>query len=258
MPPPVDASPDRRPGAPIVVDGIEQLLVDDSGAIRVGYSDEGVNGNFGWGTTGPTPLGSPGFVRWSPQLEKVWEYRAVDDYRLADCYALNVGLDRTWACPDTDFPLLEIDADHVTVHRTTDIRGLYGLLVAGETVALIGGYQSLGSLLLGSLDGLDGLEETEIDMPDGRPVPQRTLVCRGSVGHLFVENDWFTFDLAQVSCLPRSRAPRGPLARRSVTYSPAREPCTPFSLRSRTEEVWPWRSSRKTMQHTMRPPAGQG
>ena len=173
------------------------MLVDNSGEIWVGYFDEGIFGNFGWGSPGPAPLGSPGIVRWSPGFEKVWEYQAVDDYWLADCYALNVDTDRVWACPYTDFPILEIDSDRAAVHQTTDVSGPRGLLVAGENVALIGDYKFGGSLLLGSLNGLNRLRKSEIGMPDGRQVPPGTLVCRGSVADLFVGADWFTFDLSQ-------------------------------------------------------------
>jgi hypothetical protein len=178
-------------------DGIEHMLVDEAGEIWVGYFDEGIFGNFGWGNPGPEPLGSPGIVRWSPHFEKLWEYQAVDDYWLADCYALNVGPDRTWACPYTDFPIIEIDSVRTNVHLTTDVSGPRGLLVAGEDVALIGDYKYGGSLLLGSLNGLSRLRKSEIGMPDGRLVPPGTLVCRGSVAHFFVGTDWFTFDLAR-------------------------------------------------------------
>ena len=178
-------------------DGIEHMLVDLNGEIWVGYFDEGIFGNYGWGNPGPEPLGSPGIVRWSPEFEKVWEYHAVDDYRLADCYALNVDADRAWACPYTDFPIMEIVSDRATFRATTDVSGPRGLLVAGEHVALLGDYQYGGSLLLGELSGLSRLRKGEIGMPDSRPVPPGTLVCRGSVADFFVGADWFTFDLAQ-------------------------------------------------------------
>lgn len=154
-------------------DGIEHLLIDDDGEIWVGYSDEGIFGNFGWNNPGPQPLGSPGIVRWSGEFEKLWEYQAVDEYWIADCYALNVDTGRVWACPYADFPIMEIVADRATLHRTTGDGGPRGLLVADETVALIGDCEHGGSLLLGSLDGLSPLKKSEIVMPDGRPGPCR-------------------------------------------------------------------------------------
>ncbi|KQZ70112.1 hypothetical protein [Nocardioides sp. Root151] len=178
-------------------DGIEHMLVDDSGGIWVGYFDEGIFGNFGWGSPGPEPLGSAGIVRWSPMFEKLWEYEAIDDYWLADCYALNVDSDRVWACPYTDFSILEIASDQATARATTDVSGPRALLIAGEKVALMGDYKFGGSLLLGNLDNLSRLKKSEIGIPDGRRMPPGTLVCRGSVAHFFVDADWFTFDLAR-------------------------------------------------------------
>lgn len=178
-------------------DGIEHMLVGLNGEIWVGYFDEGIFGNFGWGNPGPKPLGSPGIVRWSPEFEKVWEYDAVDDYWLADCYAMNVDADRVWACPYVDFPIVEIDSDRATVRSTSNVRGPRGLLITGESVAIIGDYDFGGSLLLGSINGLSRLTESEIGMPVGGPVPPGTFVCRGSVAHFFVGADWFTFNLTK-------------------------------------------------------------
>ena len=44
-------------------DGINHLLTTPSGAIWVGYFDEGVFGSFGWGGPGPPPIGQPGIVQ---------------------------------------------------------------------------------------------------------------------------------------------------------------------------------------------------
>src|SRR5262249_21153055 len=44
-------------------DGIENVLTTPSGNAWVGYFDEGVYGNYGWGVPGPEPLGSCGLAR---------------------------------------------------------------------------------------------------------------------------------------------------------------------------------------------------
>ena len=41
-------------------DGIQHLQVAGDGTIWVGYFDEGVFGNMGWGSPGPEPLGAGG------------------------------------------------------------------------------------------------------------------------------------------------------------------------------------------------------
>jgi hypothetical protein len=191
-------SPDgavRRTGT--LGDGIEHLLADAAGEVWAGYFDEGIFGNLGWGGPGPEPLGSSGIVRWSARFEKLWEYTAVDDYWPADCYALNVDDRRAWACPYTDFPVVRIDGDDVSVRPTTGVAGPRGIVVAGDDVAVVGGYGDPGALRLGSLDDLGRLTAGALVMPDGRPLPaSATLVCRGGVADLFVGARRFTFDLA--------------------------------------------------------------
>jgi len=56
-------------------DGIGHLQVAGDGTIWAGYSDEGVFGNFGWGGTGPAPLGAGGIAAWSPDFDKTWELK---------------------------------------------------------------------------------------------------------------------------------------------------------------------------------------
>ena len=180
-----------------VGDGIEHVLVDADGDIWVGYFDEGIFGNHGWGGPGPEPLGAAGIVRWSSRFEKRWEYQPVDDYRLPDCYTLNVGPDRVWACPNTDIPIDQIDRARVTVHPATKVSGPRGLVVAGDVIGLIGSYADGASLRTGSLrNGLRRSDKGRLSMPDGAPAAHGDLVCRGSIAHLFVGADWFTFDLA--------------------------------------------------------------
>lgn len=179
-------------------DGIEHVLVDSGGDIWVGYFDEGIFGNYGWGGPGPQPLGAAGIVRWSGRFEKRWEYQPVDHYHgLADCYTLNVGPDRVLACPYVDFPVVQIHRDRVSVHPTTKVSGPRGLVAAGDTIGLIGSYADAASLRTGSLrDGLSRLDKSRLGLPDGAQAASRALICRGSIAHLFVGAEWFTFDLA--------------------------------------------------------------
>lgn len=177
-------------------DGIADLLVDRRDGLWAGYFDEGIFGNHGWGDPGPDPLGAAGIVRWSTAFEKIWEYQETDGHQIADCYALNVADDRVWACPYTDFPLIQILPDRVTIEPTTNVGGPNGVLVAGGTVGFVGGYHDVGSLTFGSVVSPRQLRTSRLTMPDGRPVPPGVLVCRGSTAHLFVGADWFTFDLA--------------------------------------------------------------
>jgi hypothetical protein len=60
-------------------DGIEHIATDVRGEIWVGYFDEGVFGNYGWGamTTSEeqeSPVGWPGLVRFDAEGNMTWRY----------------------------------------------------------------------------------------------------------------------------------------------------------------------------------------
>lgn len=178
-------------------DGIQHVLTDVEGRVWVGYFDEGIFGSAGWNSPGPQPLGSHGIVRWSSEFERLWQYEPVDGFWLADCYALNVGAERVWACPYTDFPILEIDNDRSVLRPTDDVSGPRGIVVAGDSVGIIGDYSEPGMLRVGSLrDSSDRLTRHELRMPNGEPLQRSELICRDSLAHFFVGTEWLTFDLA--------------------------------------------------------------
>ncbi|MFP3381434.1 hypothetical protein SB767_34510, partial [Bacillus sp. SIMBA_069] len=54
--------------------GIRHLQATSTGEIWVGYSDEGVYGNYGWNHPGPETPGCWGIARFDTSLTKVWDY----------------------------------------------------------------------------------------------------------------------------------------------------------------------------------------
>lgn len=178
-------------------DGIEHLQVASDGTIWVGYFDEGVFGNFGWGRPGPPPLGAGGIVAWSPELTKVWELDP-DQGLVADCYALNVSSDAVFACPYTDFPVVRITHGQPLVLPTRGVSGPRGILASGDQVGLIGAYRDPWLMIRGRIrnDAFQEIDRTHLRAPDGSRLPQAQLLCRGSVAHLIAGTEWFTFDLA--------------------------------------------------------------
>ncbi len=177
-------------------DGIQHLQVASDGTIWVGYSDEGVFGNFGWGGPGPTPLGAGGLAAWSPTFEKVWELDPREGL-IADCYALNVADGEVWCCPYTDFPVVRVAQREQTIFASGDVSGPSGIVVSGDTVALIGTYRDPSLLVFGTVrDGnFSETGRSNLRMPDGQPVIARPVACRGSVAHFFRGREWFSFDL---------------------------------------------------------------
>lgn len=176
-------------------DGIAHVLVDDQDSIWVGYFDEGVFGNDGWHAPGVTPLGASGLVRWARGLEKEWEFPGDPKTHIADCYSLNVADGVTWACTYTGFPLLEIRNDSVKVHETKNVAGPRGVVVADRSIAFLGRWGDSDAALVGSIDDLQALRPETIVAPKGREGAARSVVCRGSVAHMFVDADWHVLDL---------------------------------------------------------------
>ena len=128
----------------VLGDGIAHVLATSAGQVWAGYFDEGIYGNYGWGLgDGPEPVGVYGIVRFSPDLQPAWHYPKSTEVgpldAINDCYALNVDDTSTWACYDSDFPVVRIRDGAVTGWHN-NIKGASALAVAGSRVALFGGY----------------------------------------------------------------------------------------------------------------------
>ena len=180
-------------------DGIEHVQTSADGSIWVGYFDEGVYGNDGWGSPGPEPVGSPGIVRFTPGLEVAWEYPLHESATIDDCYALNVVGDEVWACCYSDFDVIRI-RDGLIRSWSNEVEGARAIAISGDSVALFGGYgKDHDRLVIGSLDE----DELTVDvtgrltMPNGRRLPQDAVVVgRGDELHVLVGLEWFTWSLA--------------------------------------------------------------
>jgi hypothetical protein len=198
---------DGRPVAEHTVgDGIEHVLVSRSGHVWIGYFDDGVGGNYGWGDGGaPEPLGAAGLVRFTPELEADWWYPGTVGRSwgfFMDCYPLNVDAVTVWACYYTDFPVVRVTGGVVTGWHNTLVRGVEALAVSGTTVALFGGYGPDYDRLVVATFGDDDLHqvgEYRVALPDGSPVPAATYVIgRGADLHLISGTEWCRLRLDDV------------------------------------------------------------
>ncbi|WP_282798206.1 hypothetical protein [Streptomyces sp. CC224B] len=167
-----------------VGDAIEHLLVDETGHIWVGHFDE-------------NPVG---IRRWSATGRLAW---ASDDAAipgLFDCYALNVSGTVAWACPYTDFPLVEIRPDRPVRVWSNRIRGAHAVAVHGDRVAFYGGYgeeqDRLGHAEL-TETSVEPTDTGQLTLPDGSAPGRRRAVGRGS--RIYVQAEpftaWGVFDL---------------------------------------------------------------
>ncbi len=183
-------------------DGIEHVFATTSGQVWVGYFDEGVYGNYGWGSAnGAEPVGSSGLVRFSPDLEPEWRFPSHVDNQwgaISDCYALNVTDDAAWTCYYTGFPIVQIQNGPITGWRN-QVDGAKALVVSGTRVGLLGGYgPHHDRLVVGDLADaqMRAAGEYRLVLPDGAPLPDRvTAIGRGSVLHLVTADMWYRLTL---------------------------------------------------------------
>lgn len=180
-------------------DGINHVATTPGGRIWVGYFDEGVYGNYGWGSEGaPGPIGAPGLVAFDTDLRPEWRYPLLDQ-PISDCYALNVTGETVWTCYYTGFPIVRVDDGRIDSWDNTT-PGATNLLVATDhTAALVGGYAGSQWRISAGQLGPSEFEVTaqyRLTMPDGSEPPDEThLVGRGPDLHAVVGDTWYRLDL---------------------------------------------------------------
>ncbi|MFC8900210.1 hypothetical protein [Streptomyces cinereoruber] len=165
---------------------IEHLLVDEAGDLWVGHFDENPLGIRRWSATGR--------IRWASGDVPGAGW-------IMDCYALNVSGTSAWACPYTDFPLLEIRPGEPVRVRANTVRGAKAVAVHGGRVAFFGGYAgerdriAYGELTESSVEPTDVALLTRAD---GGALGRRRVVARGS--RVYVQEEpfaeWGVLDLS--------------------------------------------------------------
>lgn len=186
-------------------DGINDLQTTPTGRIWVGYHDEGVFGNYGWGNQdGTPPLGRSGLVSWSNDGDKESEFTPPAGLpSIADCYALNVVGEEAWACYYTDFPVVHVGSDGSATGWVGEVVGAHALAVLGAArVGLVGGYGGLfDRLVIADLmtDRATARETFQLVSPNGDELPQHTrIIARGQKVHALTAGRWLTVDLAEI------------------------------------------------------------
>jgi hypothetical protein len=182
-------------------DGLQHVQITEDGVVWTGYFDEGVFGNYGWGGPhGPTPLGAAGIVAWSPALEKTWELDPAEGL-VSDCYALNATSEQVLACVYADFPVVRIAGGEERTFLTEGVTGPRGIIATAARVALIGTYKDPSLVVVGRL--VDGRfeEESRLNLwaPDGAPLAEARINCRGPEVHFFAGSTWYSFDLRDLA-----------------------------------------------------------
>ncbi len=175
------------------------MLSTPKGDFWVGYSDEGVFGNYGWGRPGPAPIGACGIARFTSLLVPVWQYSGADRWGdIDECYALNVVGEDAWACYYSDFPIVGITAGTIRGWKNA-VTGARALLVHQDKAALVGGYGKDHDRYIEGALGREGFEPTassRVVLSDGQPLPNSAqLVGRGNELHALFGNTWYKLNL---------------------------------------------------------------
>ena len=174
---------------------VSAVRTTPSGAVWIGYSDEGIFGNFGWGVPGPAPIGHPGLMRFNSRLEPEWSLPQglqPDIADVADLEAINVVGETVWACYYTDYPIARIDHDAVTIWPT-DGMTVSHILVVDDRVALIGDHVVLGHL---DAQHFVATASTQLELRDNARAGQLHVVEQGPVLHaITADGRWSITDL---------------------------------------------------------------
>lgn len=185
-------------------DDVQHLLTDKHDNIWTGYGDEAVvcaqlpasrrpaRRSATMRQPAPrTTMSMPGLIRWTRDGSPAWyaTFDPIGPGSWVDCYALNIGADRTWAYPYTGFPLVEIDASGIRWTRRTPIHFASAVLIDGDNAAFVaadtGSSKIPGHYTVTRTQGQNGvLEPVASDLlllPDGtRPEAwARRTACRG-------------------------------------------------------------------------------
>ena len=189
-------------------DGIEHIQVDLDGKAWVGYFDEGIFGNLGWGNPGgPESIGSTGLNRFDLSTGNIeWTFKPPPGAgSMADCYALNVADDEVWVYYYTDFDLIRIDRDGSMRRWATGWSGGRAIATDGTRAVLIGSYgdPTSASVRRFSEDGLIDPQPVVLELSDGRSTPGQ-VVARGDRLYAADGPLWFAGSIGDISDEPRS------------------------------------------------------
>ncbi len=192
---------DRLVRAACVGDGVQNVATTASGAIWIGYFDEGVFGNYGWGEPGIDPVGAPGLNRFDEALALVWSHPRPGE--IVDCYALTITGEDCAICPYVDWPIQRISLQgRAESWRNTAATGARALVCSGPAAALVGGYSDeRHRVIAGALAGeqFRPAAATGLLTLEEEPTPIATSLCgRDGVLHAFGAGGWYTLELWQM------------------------------------------------------------
>lgn len=179
-----------------VGDAIQDVQVDEAGAIWVSFFDEGV-----FSAEDPAQAGLVCFNEEGQILFKYNELAAEDNKAsqapfIADCYAMNVrSQQEVWFYSYIDFPLVQLVERKIKrVLPDIPVKGSHAFAIEGRRVLFAGGYENWKKLFLFALDTTSEEQVEAID-EEGTRLSFRFSCGRGSHLYLVTERAIFMLDL---------------------------------------------------------------
>ncbi len=184
-------------------DGIQHLQVDLLGNIWVGYSDEGIYGNYGWfGEGDSAPVGASGLICFSAKGERLWGFQPAPgaDF-IDDVYALNVFGNEAWAYYYHDLPLVRIKDDRTLETWKTNVSGARAFAVGDGKVLMFGSYDSRTAAT--SLDLTNTAArlgpKVILSITHGGELEKSTVIGRGNILHVLTDEVWYQFSASSLT-----------------------------------------------------------
>ncbi|MDK6906455.1 hypothetical protein ACYATL_05185 [Actinotignum timonense] len=164
-----------------VGDGIEEVQALSDGTFWTSYFDEGIGGNFGWGSRFPSddpdlhyhdPIGRTGLVHWNSELKQIWSYPTMEELRprfgdrgafyatMFHVSSMNFDVDRTVVLPSTSCSIITIENHEITRYVDTqgEFEGVPGVAISGDRVLI---WSWRGKPIITLIDISDGYRVVE-------------------------------------------------------------------------------------------------
>lgn len=187
---------------------IMDVQCDTQNRIWISYFDEGVFGNHGWNSPGPSGLGSGGLVCLSEDGTVLWSHNNMEiapERFIDDCYALNViGRDACFYFY-SDFVLGQIaDFEAKPIYHEVPVSGSHAFAKRGQFLAFSAQYREEPTTC--HLIDTAGTAETNARIADMACAETRAMTRsntltkgRGQWMHLVVGDLWLAYNLDDIT-----------------------------------------------------------
>jgi hypothetical protein len=181
----------------VLSDGINCMLVTRDAEIWVGYSDEGIFGNFGW----DEPLGKSGLVKWNHRGEMLYEHAPPDEASaICDCYAMNVdALGELWCYYYDAFRIMCIRNNGRVQQWDCEVSSAHTMAVAWPYAVLLGDGEDDFACQLVKLEDRGRsriVRRFTLRTPQGHPITHGRVAAYGSRLHILHERHVYSMDVS--------------------------------------------------------------